>query len=214
MPGFLGAAVGAGASFQRLPGFVLAPSFFGLAFHGRRFRVFDLDSKRPPAGAIRRAKPLGHNALAAELAGVLENDFAVALVVLIEHDAESLVWQQDRWPVQLIPRTLRLGLASNPSARACDHVQRWSQPSNYQYTYKSAQVWHGGAWTKLLRRARKGRVGPLESALLCCASLLPTLSCSPMSLHLTPQPFSSPIWVTAVSGAVESSVSTPRVGAF
>jgi hypothetical protein len=45
----------------------------------------------------------------------------------------ALVWQQDRWPVQLIPSTLWLGLASNPSARACDHVQRWPQPliSNY-----------------------------------------------------------------------------------
>ena len=63
----------------------------------------------------------------------------------------TLVWQQDRWPVQLIPSTLWLGLASNPSARACDHVQRWPQPltSNRQYTYKSAQVWRGGAWTKL-----------------------------------------------------------------
>src|SRR5215469_10625974 len=67
----------------------------------------------------------------------------------------ALVWQQDRWPVQLIPSTLWLGLASNPSARACDHVQRWSQSltSNYRYVYKSAQVWHGGAWTKLLRHA-------------------------------------------------------------
>ena len=40
----------------------------------------------------------------------------------------ALVWQQDRWPVQLIPSTLWLGLASNPSVRACDHVQRWPQP--------------------------------------------------------------------------------------
>src|SRR5215469_10662793 len=73
----------------------------------------------------------------------------------------ALVWQQDRWPVQLIPSTLWLGPASNPSARACDHVQRWSQSltSNYRYAYKSAQVWHGGPWTKLLRRARKSPFG-------------------------------------------------------
>jgi hypothetical protein len=68
--------------------------------------------------------------------------------------------------VQLIPSTLWLGLASNPSARACDHVQRWSRPLalNYQYTYKSAQVWHGGAWTKLLRRAGKGVSASMASS--------------------------------------------------
>ena len=38
--------------------------------------------------AIQRADPLAHYPLATELAGVLENDLAVALIVLIEHDAE------------------------------------------------------------------------------------------------------------------------------
>jgi hypothetical protein len=61
-------------------------------------------------------------------------------------DRRTLLWQQDRWPVQPIPSTLWLGLASK-SARACDHVQRWPSPSpqTTQYAYKSAQVWHGGA---------------------------------------------------------------------
>src|SRR5262249_40582861 len=36
---------------------------------------------------IGRAEPLRHNALAAELAGVLEYDAAFAFVVLVEHDA-------------------------------------------------------------------------------------------------------------------------------
>jgi len=39
------------------------------------------------AGAIQRAEPLRHNAVAAELAGVLEYNVAVAFVVLVEHDA-------------------------------------------------------------------------------------------------------------------------------
>src|SRR5215469_3919509 len=58
----------------------------------------------------------------------------------------TLVWQEDRWLVQPVPNTLWLGLASNPNARACDHVPKWPQPPSQvtQYTYKSAQVWHGG----------------------------------------------------------------------
>ena len=69
----------------------------------------------------------------------------------------TLVWQQDRWPVQLIPSTLWLGLASNPSARACDHVQRWPQPlsSNYSIYLQIGTSLARRAWTKLMGRAPK-----------------------------------------------------------
>jgi len=46
---------------------------------------------------------------------------------------------------------------------------------------------------------------PKLSTLLCCASLFASSSCSPIRSRLTPKPFSSPIWVTAVSGAAEYS---------
>ena len=60
--------------------------FFGLAPHGRRRRVLDrepvVDASRP----IVRTEPLRHDAFAAERRGVLEDDPAVALEMLVEGD--------------------------------------------------------------------------------------------------------------------------------
>jgi hypothetical protein len=72
---------------NRRPATLSAPIFLGLAFHRWRLRVFHLHPTVSAARAIKRPEPLGHNALAAEPAGVLEYDLAVALVVLIEHNA-------------------------------------------------------------------------------------------------------------------------------
>jgi hypothetical protein len=60
---------------------------FGAARYGRCLRVFDLHPLIGSAGAIRRAEALRHDALAAERAGVLEDDRPVASVVLVEGDA-------------------------------------------------------------------------------------------------------------------------------
>jgi hypothetical protein len=43
------------------------------------------------AGSVQRPKPLGHNALAAELAGVMEHDRALDVKVPIEGDGRVLV---------------------------------------------------------------------------------------------------------------------------
>ena len=50
-----------------------APILFRLAPDRWRLRVLELEPVRRTAGAIARAQPLGDDALAAELAGVLEN---------------------------------------------------------------------------------------------------------------------------------------------
>jgi len=49
--------------------------------------------RRTP-GTIRRAEPLGDDALTAKLARVLEYDVAVTLVVLVEHNAGMRATQQ------------------------------------------------------------------------------------------------------------------------
>jgi hypothetical protein len=63
------------------------------------------------AGTVRRAESLGHGALAAELAGLLIDDLAVADVVLVEGDAWRWLAQQlgkpglahlDRQPAQVL----------------------------------------------------------------------------------------------------------------
>src|SRR5262249_54146373 len=83
----------------------LAPILFGLSPDRRCLRIFDLHPVRRPAGAIQRAEPLRHDALAAELAGVLENDLAVALVMLIEYDAElRLAHQLGQFPLAILNR--------------------------------------------------------------------------------------------------------------
>jgi hypothetical protein len=63
------------------------PILFGLAPHGWRSRVLDFEPVIDAPGAIRWAEPLRHNAFAAELAGLPEDDRTVALVVLIDYDA-------------------------------------------------------------------------------------------------------------------------------
>src|SRR5438477_7415450 len=74
--------------YPRTCGSSLPPILFGLAPDSRRLRIFDLHPMRRPARTVRRTEPLRYDAFATEFAGVLENKLAVALVVLIEHDAE------------------------------------------------------------------------------------------------------------------------------
>jgi hypothetical protein len=64
-----------------------SPILFRFAPHIRGSRVLDFRPVRRPPGAISRAEALRHDALAAEAAGVLEHDIAVALAVFVEHDA-------------------------------------------------------------------------------------------------------------------------------
>jgi hypothetical protein len=61
------------------------PVFFRLALHRRR-RLLDLDPVLRSAGAVCRAEALRHNALAAEPAGLLIDDLAVADVAVVEGD--------------------------------------------------------------------------------------------------------------------------------
>ena len=61
----------------------LVPFFLGLARHRRRSRILDLDPAVSAARAIRGSQALRHDALAAERAGVLVDDCAVAAIVLV-----------------------------------------------------------------------------------------------------------------------------------
>ena len=65
------------------------PILFGLAGHGRRRRVLDLDPTIAAAWSVRRPKAFRHDALAAELAGMLVNDSAVVFEMAIVRDAWS-----------------------------------------------------------------------------------------------------------------------------
>ena len=53
-------------------------SLFRLPFHGRRHRVLDLEPMVDAAGPIVRAEALRDDPLAAERAGVLEDDRPIA----------------------------------------------------------------------------------------------------------------------------------------
>ena len=53
-----------------------SPFLFRLALHRRGRRVLELEPMSGAAADIRRAEPLRHNALAAELAGVAVDDVA------------------------------------------------------------------------------------------------------------------------------------------
>jgi hypothetical protein len=64
-----------------IPIFLFKPPYRG------RSRVLDLEPVRRSAGAVRRAEPLGHDALAAERSGVLVDRRAVAGEYLIECNA-------------------------------------------------------------------------------------------------------------------------------
>jgi hypothetical protein len=90
----------------------------------------------------------------------------------------ALPWQQDRWPVQPIPSTLWPGLASNPSARACDHVQRWPQPLTSNYPV-CLQIGTSLAWYQPkkaptpFRRHQGGHSEAAASWLTACRPALP-----------------------------------------
>jgi hypothetical protein len=58
--------------------------FFGLAPYRRRLRVLALQPIRGAAGAVGRALTLGHDAFESELAGMLEDERAVFLDVLVK----------------------------------------------------------------------------------------------------------------------------------
>jgi hypothetical protein len=64
-----------------------APIFLGLALHRRRGRILDLEPMRRSPRAVGRAQPFRHDALATQLAGVVENDLGVALEELIDDNA-------------------------------------------------------------------------------------------------------------------------------
>jgi hypothetical protein len=61
-----------------------APILLRLALHRWRIRIFDFQPKRRAARAIDRAEPLRHDALTTEFAGVLKDDLAVLLEMLVE----------------------------------------------------------------------------------------------------------------------------------
>src|SRR5215472_18197213 len=73
---------------------LFAPVLLRVALHRRCRRVLDLEPVIDPAGAVRRAEPLRHDAFAAERAGMLEDDSAVAVIVPIEGYAVTLSVQQ------------------------------------------------------------------------------------------------------------------------
>jgi hypothetical protein len=52
------------------------PLLLGFSLYGRRRRILDLSTSSGSAGAVRRPKPLGRDALAAERARVLVDDRA------------------------------------------------------------------------------------------------------------------------------------------
>jgi hypothetical protein len=60
------------------------PILFCLALHRRRIRILKLKPILRSAGAIARAKPLGHDAFQAHGAGMPKYDFAGMRQVLIE----------------------------------------------------------------------------------------------------------------------------------
>ena len=70
------------------------PILLRLALHCRRFRIFYFQPKRRAPAAIDRAEPLRHDALATELAGEAKDNLAVALVMLVEYDAQIWIVEQ------------------------------------------------------------------------------------------------------------------------
>jgi hypothetical protein len=72
-----------------------APIFLRFAPHRRRRRILDLEPLPGSAGAVERAEPLRHDALAAELAGVFDHDIAVADEVLVECNSWRRLAQQE-----------------------------------------------------------------------------------------------------------------------
>src|SRR6202008_3130346 len=62
------------------PPSLAGPTLLCLASHRGRGRFFNLDQMADAAGAIRRAEPLRHDALATERTGVLKDNRAIPLV--------------------------------------------------------------------------------------------------------------------------------------
>ena len=88
----VGAISGAGrstgcSSFPAQQLRLIGPFFLGLARDSGRRWVLDFQPTNGSARAIRRAEALRHDALAAEGAGLLEDDRSIACVVLVEDDA-------------------------------------------------------------------------------------------------------------------------------
>jgi hypothetical protein len=60
-----------------------SPIFLCFAFHRWCLRIFDLEPMRRTPGFVKRAEPFRYDTLAAELAGVLEENVAVAFEKLV-----------------------------------------------------------------------------------------------------------------------------------
>ena len=82
-----GAKLASGPLSARPP--LTAPIFFRLTLHCRRRRVLDLEPVVDASRPIVRTEPLRHDAFAAERTGVLEDDPAVDLEMLVEGDADA-----------------------------------------------------------------------------------------------------------------------------
>src|SRR6476660_7349668 len=81
------------------PGSLAAPILLRLTSNRRCRRVLDLEPMVDPAGAVRRTEPLRDDALAAERAGMFEEDCASTVVVLIEGDTlMGAVQASPGWP--------------------------------------------------------------------------------------------------------------------
>src|SRR4029077_8893886 len=68
-------------------GYSCTPLLLGLTLHCRRLRVLDLKPIVRSAEPIWRAEAFRHDALAAELAGMMKRDRSLDVEVLIEHNA-------------------------------------------------------------------------------------------------------------------------------
>jgi hypothetical protein len=85
------------AGREAAKGHRLAPVLLGFPPHGRRRWIFDLDPVAGPARAVRRTEPLGHDALAAELARVVKDDIAFNVEVPIVSYAPPASWRAGRY---------------------------------------------------------------------------------------------------------------------
>src|SRR5215510_10756593 len=71
-----------------------APLLLDLTLHCRCGRVLDLEPMVDAAGAIRRAEPLRHDALATESAGVFEDSRSIASEMLVEGYAVASIMEK------------------------------------------------------------------------------------------------------------------------
>jgi hypothetical protein len=80
----------------------LVPILFFEPPYGRRCRILDLEPVWRPAGAVRRAKPLRHDTLATERAGMLEDRCTLTVESLVECNAVMRQPQQPSQPALAI----------------------------------------------------------------------------------------------------------------